>query len=63
MRDWLRKIRKKKGLTQAEVAKAVGVAPHYISMIESGQRGSNLPPYTAKRIAGTLDFCWTRFYE
>lgn len=63
MRDWFKKIREEKGLTQAQVAEKAGFVPHYICMIESGRRGANLPPDTAKRIAGALDFPWTRFYE
>ena len=63
MKDWLKEIRTKKGLTQAQVAEAAGFKPHYISMIESGKRGKSLPIESAKRIASALGFCWTRFYE
>lgn len=61
MRDWLTKIRKKRGLTQAEVARKVGISQPSLCDIE---RGITSPrPDTAKKIAEVLDFHWTKFYD
>jgi len=35
----LRALREKKGISQAALAKAVGVSPAYLSALEHGQRG------------------------
>ena len=35
----LRKLREERGLTQAEMAEAVGVSPAYLSALEHGKRG------------------------
>ena len=35
----LRKLRQEKGLTQAEMAKAIRVSPAYLSALEHGKRG------------------------
>lgn len=42
-------LRKEKGLTQAEVAKAIGISRQYYGMIEQGRRES--PIAVAHRIA------------
>lgn len=34
----LTQLREQKGLSQEQLAKAVGISPHYLSMIESGER-------------------------
>ena len=60
-RKWLYEARKNKGLTMAEVASRSSISESYYSMIESGNR--NVPVHTAKKIAKTLDFNWTKFYE
>ncbi|WES33012.1 helix-turn-helix transcriptional regulator [Ruminiclostridium papyrosolvens DSM 2782] len=66
LRNWLRKIRDELNLTQAEVAKRVGVTRQFIGMIESGAATPH--PETAKIIATSLDlekygFDWTKFYS
>ena len=63
MREWLRKIRKQKKLTQNEVAKRAGISGNYYSCIETGARGNPLPVDTAKKIAESLDFDSLHFYE
>ena len=63
MRYWLKSIRESKKLTAQEVADEAGISQGYLTTIENGQRGANLPPRTAKAIAEVLWFDWTRFYE
>ena len=61
MRNWLIAIRKKRGLTQVEVAEKVGISQPSLCVIE---RGITSPrPDTAKKIAEVLDFPWTKFFE
>ena len=60
-RKWLYEARKNKNLTMAEVAARSNISESYYSMIESGNR--NVPVHTAKKIAKTLNFNWTKFYE
>ena len=57
----LDEMRKEKNMTQAELAKRIGVAQNTISQVETGERRPSVE--LAKRIAGVLDFDWTRFYE
>ena len=51
MRDWLKKLRVKKGLTQGETAKALFVSQQYYSMIEKGQRQVDLSLLMANKIS------------
>lgn len=61
MRNWLIEIRKKKELTQDQVATSCGISRQYYSFIESGIR--NVPVKTAKKIAEILGFSWQKFFE
>lgn len=63
MRSWLKKIRKKCGLTAEAAAKKAGISRTMYHYIESGERGAKLPVTTAKKIAAALGFDWQRFYE
>ena len=63
MRKWLKEIRKKKGLSQYQVARQAKLSQSYYAGIETGERGHKLPVQTAKKIAEVLDFDWTKFYE
>ncbi len=63
MREWLKEIRKKKGLSQYQVARQAKLSQSYYAGIETGDRGHKLPVHTAKKIAKALDFNWTKFYE
>ncbi|WP_043309461.1 helix-turn-helix transcriptional regulator [Pseudomonas sp. ML96] len=36
--DQLASLREAKGLSQADLARAVGISPHYLNMIETGER-------------------------
>ncbi|MBE6598731.1 MAG: helix-turn-helix transcriptional regulator [Ruminococcaceae bacterium] len=61
MREWLKEIRKKLGLSQHEAAKAAGISQSYYAAVEIGTR--NVPVSTAKKIAAALGFAWTEFYK
>lgn len=61
MRSWLRDIRKKAGMTEGQVAEAVGITQVGYHLIETGERTPR--PETAQRIGAVLGFPWTRFYE
>lgn len=61
MRLWLKKIRISNHMTQASVAKNAGISRSYYTRIENGVY--ILPAETDKKIASTLNFQWTRFYE
>ena len=53
--------RKKKLLTQQQLAELVGVDRTLISKIESGAATPSVT--TAKKIAAVLGFDWVRFFE
>lgn len=57
----LKEKRIQKGMTQQEVADAVGIAKPTYCNIEQGKRSMRVR--TAKKIARTLDFDWTELYE
>ncbi len=61
MRYWLKIFREKKGLTQEEVAKLVGISRSAYGHIESGERGVTVT--NAKKIAMILEFNWILFFE
>jgi putative transcriptional regulator len=51
-KNWLREIRKEKGLKQSDLAKKVGIFQSELSEIETDVRRPNV--YLAKRIARAL---------
>lgn len=59
--DWLKSVRKDKGMTGGEVAAAVGITQQFYNFIENGRRRPSVD--VAKRIAAVLGFEWTRFFE
>lgn len=61
MREWLLTARKKKGMSQSEIAEMCGIkAPSYCTI----ENGKNFPSIaTAKKIAAVLNFPWTKFFE
>lgn len=63
MRDWLRELRHKRGLTQEEVAERAGIARTYYVQLETGSGCKSLSPDTAMRVAKVLGFEWPRFFE
>lgn len=60
MRTWLIKMREQHGLSQAQVAKAVGISQPTYWEYEKGK--STPKPERAKQIARLLGFDWTAFY-
>ncbi|CAN7636924.1 helix-turn-helix domain-containing protein [Rhizobium sp. LjRoot254] len=53
----VRRIRRKRGITQKEMAKALNVSPAYLSALESGKRGK--PGFDfLQRVAGYLNIIW-----
>ena len=57
----LREKRRERGMTQTELAKAVGSGQSSIARFEKGQLTPK--PHTAQKIAAVLGFSWTEFYE
>ena len=61
MRPWLRELRKEKGMSRKEAAKAAGMSVSYLDSIENGSRNASVP--AAKKLAAVLGFSWTKFFE
>ncbi len=61
MREYLKEKRIVKGYTQSQMAEKIDISRSYYCKIETGDR----TPSTglAKKIAETLNFEWTKFYE
>lgn len=59
--NWLKNIRKNKGLTQCEIANACRLSQTAYCMIENGSRRPSVE--LAKRLATFLNVDWTRFYD
>lgn len=57
----LKKIRENKKMTQQEVADKSEIERSYYTMIENGNRKPSVE--VAKRIAKTMNFNWTIFFE
>lgn len=55
MREWLKKLRKEKNLTQQEVANSLEIVPSYYNMIENGERQSKMTIETAQKLATVFD--------
>lgn len=55
------RLRKAKGLTQAELAAMMGVSQRMIAACEVGERRPSAE--LAQRIGAELGFPWTRFFE
>lgn len=60
-RYWLINYRKRKGLSQANVAEKIEVTQQMYNYIENNKR--NPSTKLAKKIADVLNFSWTKFYE
>ena len=53
----VRRIRRQRGVTQKEMAKALNVSPAYLSALENGKRGK--PGFDfLQRVAGYLNIIW-----
>lgn len=63
MREWLKKIREDKELSQMETAQKSSISYPYYNFIENGDRRPS--PEVAKRIAEVLGFAneWYRLLE
>ena len=60
MREWLRKKRIEKNLSELEVARRAGIAQPFYHNIEMGIKNPSVD--TAKKIAAVLGFNWTLFF-
>lgn len=60
-REWLKRHRLNKGLTQKDVAAKAKIARTTYASIEQGERNAGVQ--TAKAIAKVLDFNWTLFFD
>lgn len=61
MREWMKDARKKKNLTQEQVAERIGCSRSLITDVENEKASPSIS--TAKAIAETLDFKWTIFFD
>lgn len=55
MRVWLKKLREERGMSQAETAELLGIAPNSLSMIESGERQKKMSLDLAQKISILFD--------
>lgn len=60
-RLWLRTLREKRGLTQAQLAEQVGISIQHYGMIETGERDPS--GFVGLRIANRLNFDMALFYD
>ncbi|WP_275656890.1 helix-turn-helix transcriptional regulator [Sporolactobacillus pectinivorans] len=54
-------VRKRRNMTQANVAEKANIARTTYAMIETGERNTSVD--IAKKIAQVLNFDWTIFFE
>ncbi|MDQ0457956.1 helix-turn-helix domain-containing protein [Rhizobium paknamense] len=60
--DAVRRLREAKGVSQKEMAEAIGVSPAYLSALEHGRRGK--PSFNLlQRIAGYFNIIWDEAEE
>lgn len=58
----VRELRRRKGVTQKEMAAAIGVSPAYLSALEHGRRGR--PSFDLlQRVAGYFNIIWDEAEE
>ena len=60
--EHLRKLRKERGVTQKDMAQAIGISPAYLSALEHGKRGQPSWPMQ-QRIVGFLNIIWDEAEE
>jgi len=63
MRDYLRKLRNEKGITQLEVANQLNISESGYSLIESGERQKDMSISMAEKLAAILDVPLTVILE
>lgn len=54
MRNWLKKTRIEKGLTQNAIAESLGIAQSYYNMIENNERQRKMSVAFAEKLASAL---------
>lgn len=54
VREWLKNLRKEKGLSQQEIAEKMEISQNYYSMIETGERQKDLDLSLAKKLGEIL---------
>ena len=59
-KEWLIELRKRKGFSQSQLAREIGMSQQLVSKVENGECPS---VSTAKRIAKFLEFEWTLLFE
>lgn len=60
--DALRRLRERKGVSQKEMAAAIGVSPAYLSALEHGRKGQ--PNFDfLQRVAGYFNIIWDEAEE
>lgn len=55
MREWLKKLRLKRNLSQQNVADELGITQQYYNLIENGERQSKMTIDTAQKLAKIFD--------
>lgn len=60
--EHLRKLRDERGVTQKDMAQAIGISPAYLSALEHGKRGQPSWPMQ-QRIVGFLNIIWDEAEE
>lgn len=55
MREWLKKLRTEKGLTQKEIGEKLGISESYYSSIENGIRQKKMDMVIITGISAALD--------
>ena len=55
MREYLKELRNKKGITQLEMSKELCVSESYYNLIENGERQKDMSVAMAEKLAGVLD--------
>ena len=61
MREYLRKLRENQGLTQKQVANAIGISQCYYCQIEKGWRGCHIGIDTFYKLANVLGADFNEF--
>jgi len=63
MREYMRQLRKKQGLTQKQIADAIGIGQAYYCQIENGWRGCHIRFDTFYKLANVLGADFNEFFK
>lgn len=55
MRNWLKELRERKGITQNDISKKLGITQCAYSLLETGKRQSKMSIETAQKLAAVFD--------